>query len=86
MEASAMTRARSPSNAWSQLGRHQADGLLGAVAAGRALAAAFVLEELHQVQRHGLHVVLVRQDHHGVAADKRAMLLELTEVERQIRP
>src|SRR5882724_10393603 len=34
---------------------HQFRGLLAADAARRALAAAFVLEEAHQVERHGLH-------------------------------
>jgi hypothetical protein len=65
-------------------GAHELHGLLRAVAAGRALAAALVLEEAHQVQRHGLHVVLVGQDDDGVAADEGAMLLELPEVERDI--
>src|SRR3954462_9707009 len=36
---------------------HQLDGLLGSSAAGGALAAAFILEEAHQVERDGLHVV-----------------------------
>src|SRR6476659_2339652 len=40
-------------------GCHQLDGLFGSGAAGRALAAAFVLEEAHQVERYRFHVVLV---------------------------
>src|SRR5262245_51712213 len=43
-------------------GCHQLDGLLGSDTAWRALAAALVLEEAHQVQRHGFHVVLVGED------------------------
>jgi NADH:ubiquinone oxidoreductase subunit F (NADH-binding) len=38
---------------------HQHAGLLRARAAGRALAAGLVLEELHQVQRGTAHIVLI---------------------------
>src|SRR5262245_28883641 len=41
---------------------HQLHGLLAADTARRALAATFILEELQQVQRHGFHVVFVRQE------------------------
>ena len=58
--------------------------LLGADPAGRALAAAFVLEEAHQVEGRGLEVVLVGEHHHGMAADEAALLLELAEVERHV--
>ena len=64
--------------------RHQLDGLLGADAAGRALAAAFVLEELHQVERHRLHVVLVGQDDNRVRADEAAVFFQRAEIERQV--
>src|SRR5215470_9473718 len=37
---------------------HQLDRLLGSGAARRALSAAFVLEEAHQVERHRFHIVL----------------------------
>src|SRR5262245_47510617 len=40
-------------------GCHQLGGLLGSRPAGRALAAALVLEEAHQVERHRFHIVLV---------------------------
>ena len=85
MEASAITWPRSSSSSGVPPPRaHQLDRLLRAVAAGRALAAALVLEEAHEVERHRLHVVLVGQDHHRVAADEAAVLLELAEVERDV--
>src|SRR6266851_2672785 len=46
--------------------RHQLRRLLGPDPAGRALAAALVLEEAHQVQRHRLHVVMLGQNHNRV--------------------
>src|SRR5258707_11922538 len=52
---------------------HQLDGLLGAGAARRALAAALVLEEPHQVEGHRLHVVLVGQD--DMKADRKSTRL-----------
>ena len=63
---------------------HQLDGLLGADPAGRALAAALVLEEPHQVERHRLHVVLVGQDHNRVRADEAAVFLQRAEIERHV--
>ena len=67
-------------------GCHQLDGLLGADAAGRALAAAFVLEEPHQVERHRLHVVLLGQDDNRVRADEAAVFFQRAEIERHRRP
>ena len=62
IEASLITCAARRSSGSSQRGvGHQLDRLLGADAARRALAAALVLEEAHQVERHRLHVVLVGQ-------------------------
>src|SRR3546814_9100472 len=61
---------------------HQLHRLLGAVAAGRALAAGLVLEEAHEVEGRGLQVVLVGEDHHGVRADEAVDFLELAEFQR----
>ena len=47
-------------------GRKQLFHLFRAGPAGRALAAAFMLEEPHQVQRHIPHVILIGKDHDGV--------------------
>src|SRR5208282_556243 len=64
---------------------HQLDRLLGADPAGRALAAALVLEEAHEVQSHALHVVFVGENHDGGRADEAAVRLERAEVERDVR-
>ena len=64
--------------------RHQLDRLLGADAAGRALAAALVLEEAHQVERHRLHVVLVGEDDDRGRADEAAIGFERAEIERDV--
>jgi hypothetical protein len=48
------------------------------------LAAAFVLEEAHQVERHRFHIVLVRQDHNRVRPHEAAVFLQRAEIERQI--
>src|SRR6185312_16160400 len=62
-----------------QLGR-----FLGPDAAGRALAAAFILEELHQIQRGSLYVVLVGEDHNRVRPHETAVFFKGSEVERDI--
>src|SRR5262249_57586883 len=64
---------------------HQGGGLLGAGRAGRALAAALVLEEAHQVEPHRLHIVLVGEDDNRVRPHEAAVLFQRAEVERQIR-
>ena len=63
---------------------HQLDRLLGADPARRALAAALVLEEAHQVERHVLHVVLVAEDHDRGRADEAAVFLQRAEIQRQV--
>ena len=63
---------------------HQLHRLFGADPARRALAAAFVLEEAHEVERHRLHVVLIGQDDDGVGADETAVALERPEIERDV--
>ncbi len=52
--------------------------------ARRALATAFVLEELHEVQRHVPSVVLVRKDDDGMGTDEAAVVLKRAKIERQI--
>src|SRR5919198_2796150 len=47
-------------------GCHQLGRLLGSHSARGALAAAFILEEAHQIERHRLHIVLVGQDDNRV--------------------
>src|SRR5450432_1275590 len=64
---------------------HELRGLLGPHPAGRALAAALVLEEAHQVQGHRLHVILLRQDDNRMRPNEAAVRLERTEIERNIR-
>ena len=49
-------------------GTHELDRLFRTVAAGGALSATLVLEEAHEIEGHGLHVILVGQDHNRVAA------------------
>src|SRR5260370_21397239 len=63
-------------------GRHQLHGLLSARPAGRALAAALILEELHQIESHSLDVVPVRQDHNRVRPDEATIWLQRAEIER----
>src|SRR5690625_1538134 len=58
--------------------------LLAADPAGRALAAALILEEAQHVERRRLDRVLVRQDHDCVAADEASMRLQRVEIERHI--
>ena len=58
--------------------------LFGADPARRALAAALILEEFHEVERHCLHIVLVRQDHNRVRPDEAAVFFQGAEVERNI--
>src|SRR5690606_6828832 len=65
--------------------RQELDGLLRAGAAGGALAAALVLEELQEIQRDALHIVLVGKDDDGMAAEKAAVLFEQAEIERLVR-
>src|SRR5439155_4827142 len=55
-------------------GCHQRGGLLGAGPAGRALAATLVLEEAHQVERHGFHIVLVGENDNRVRPHEAAVL------------
>src|SRR4051812_43847974 len=64
--------------------RHELDGFLGTNAAWRALAAALIFKEFHQVESHSFHIVLIRQDHNGVGADETAIFFKGSEVERQI--
>src|SRR6266446_8742255 len=66
-------------------GRHQLRGLLSARPARRALTAALILEKLHQVESHSLHVVPVRQDHNRVRPDETTIWLQGAEIERQVR-
>src|SRR5262249_55521783 len=63
---------------------HELHGLFGADPARRALAAAFILEEAHQVQRRRLDVVLVRQDDDRGRANEAAAFFQRPEVERNI--
>src|SRR5579862_9392337 len=42
--------------------RHQSGRLFAAHPARRALSAALILEELHQIERHSFHIVLVGKD------------------------
>ena len=63
---------------------HQPTRLLRADPAGRALAAALVLEEAHQVERRASHVVLVREHHDRGRADEAAVLLQRAEIERDV--
>ena len=63
---------------------HQHACLFGARAARRALTAAFILEEPHQVQGDAFDVVMLREDHDGSRTDKAAMLLQRAKVERNV--
>ncbi len=85
IEASLITCVSSSSKRLVPVRRgQQLDGLLGAGAARRALAAALVLEEAQQVQRHRLHVVLVGEDDHRGRADEAAVGFERAEIERDV--
>src|ERR1700734_3970483 len=64
--------------------RHQLGRLLGADPAWRALAAALILEELHQVKSHRLHIVLVGQNDNRVGAYEAAVFFQRAEIERQV--
>src|SRR6185503_5724865 len=64
---------------------HQLDSFFGAGAARRALAAALVLEEPHQVQRHRLHVVLVGQNDNRMRPHEAAVFFQGSEVEWLVR-
>ena len=78
-----MARDSSSSNTSSQRSRSiSGDRLLAADPARRALAAALILEEAQQVQRHGSQVVAIGQDDHSVQADEAAVLLGAAEIER----
>src|SRR5262249_49791989 len=50
-----------------------------------ALAAAFILEEFHQIQRRSLDVVLVGKYYDRVRTHKTTVLFEGSEIERNIR-
>src|SRR5687768_14189319 len=63
---------------------HQVRGLHGADAAGRALAAGLVGEELHHVRRGVARLVGLRQDDHRRRADEAAMRLQRVEIERDV--
>src|SRR5262249_28089090 len=63
---------------------HQLGRLFRTDSAGRALTAAFVLEELHQIQRGSLDVVLVGEDHNRVRPYEAAISFEGSEIERDI--
>src|SRR6266849_2416469 len=67
-------------------GRHQLRRLFRTRPAGGALAAALILEELHQIESHSLHVVPLRQYHNRMRPDETTIGLERDEIERQIRP
>src|SRR5471032_913927 len=59
--------------------------LAGSLTARRALATAFMPEELQEVDRRILGAVLVGEHHDGVAADERALLRKFAaEVERDV--
>ena len=68
--------------------RHQRSGLGRAHAAGRALAAGFVLEEAHHVARrvHGAVPVrgAAREHHHRSRADEAAVRLQGVEIQRHV--
>ncbi len=63
---------------------HELRGLAGADAAGRALAAAFVLEKAHDVERGVAGPVLIAEHDDGCRANEAAMRLQGVEVERHI--
>src|SRR6516164_5768005 len=63
---------------------HKLGRLFGADPARRTLAAALVFEEFHQIERHGLHIVLVRQDHNRVRPNETTVLFQRPEIERDI--
>src|SRR5262247_2219635 len=65
--------------------RDQPERLGGAYAAGRALAARLLGEELRQVARRGRRPVLVRKDHHRRRADEAAVLVEGVEIKGDVR-
>ena len=74
IEASVITRVSSASRRASHVALgQQLHRLLGADAAGRALAAALILEEFEEIERHEAHVVLVRQHDHRGRADEAAI-------------
>ena len=66
--------------------RHKLNGLLGAIPAGRALAAALVLEELHEVQGYGLHIVLVGQNDNRVASRRNSRASRACRNRAEYRP
>ena len=85
IEASRITSDKSLSNGTSQLPSAISVTAFSVPARqGVHLPAALVLEEPHQVERYIPHVVLVGEDDDRMAADKTAVFLKLSEVERQI--
>src|SRR5439155_12863233 len=60
------------------------DRLLAADTAGRALAAALILEEAQEVEGDRAHAVLVRKDNNGMRADEAAIGLQRAEIERDV--
>src|SRR6185295_15574883 len=63
---------------------HEPERLGGAYAAGGALAAGLLLEELHQVPCRGRSFVFVRKNYNRRGADEAAERLQGIEVERYI--
>ena len=68
-------------------GRLEQRGQFGrAFPAGRALPKTLIVEEFEKIERRGLHIVMVRENHDRVRSNKRAHLGKLAaEVERYIR-
>src|SRR6266851_4661803 len=63
---------------------HDLDRLLAADTAGRALAAALILEETQEVEGDRAHAVLVREYDDGMRADKATIGLQRAEIERDV--
>src|SRR5690348_16765708 len=59
----------------------QSNRLVASDAAGRTLAAGFILEEPQEVQDHGSYVVTVGEDDDGMASDKTAVFIQSSEIE-----
>ena len=67
-----------------RVGLHQLDGLFATNAAGRALTAAFILEETQHIERRLARAVLIRKDHNGGRTDEGAERLQRVEIHRNI--
>src|SRR5438309_6057882 len=64
--------------------REQADGLFRSYAAGRALAARLVGEELHQVERRVARAVVLRKNDHRRRAYEASVRLQRVEIKRDL--